>query len=76
MAMESSATGTMRLSGHNLAGTKATGPVTADDAVDAGDIGIAMSEYQAVGLDSVSDDVKERWRNRYTCSVAEIGVEE
>jgi hypothetical protein len=41
---------------HNLAGTKATGPVTADDAVHEGDIGIAMSEYQAVGLDSVSDE--------------------
>ncbi len=38
---------------HNLNGTKASGPVTKEQAIHEGDVGIAMAEYQATGLNAI-----------------------
>jgi len=46
---------------HTFAGTKATGAITADQAIHPGEVGVAMSEYQAVGLDSADGDPQHRY---------------
>ena len=46
---------------HTFAGTKATGPISAEQAIHPGEVGVAMSEYQAVGLDSADGDRQHQY---------------
>ena len=46
---------------HTFAGSKATGPISAEQAIHPGEVGVAMSEYQAVGLDSADGDRQHQY---------------